>query len=101
MPVVVFTYSIQIPPIDYVLLLSLYRYTGILVTLLLNFLCSKTNHPAWLKIYIVFANALTAVQTVVHIIQAFEGIDAVPPQTEVSFLDPSLISFLDSKSGES
>ncbi|KAG8751793.1 hypothetical protein FRC11_008991 [Ceratobasidium sp. 423] len=51
---------------------------GILITLLLNFLASKTDHRAWFKIYVVTANLLTGGQTIIHVVQAFEIIDLAP-----------------------
>ncbi|CAE6359087.1 unnamed protein product, partial [Rhizoctonia solani] len=55
---------------------------GVLMALLSNFLTSKTNHPIWLKIYVIFTNILTGLQTVIHVIQAFESIDSAIPQAE-------------------
>ncbi|CAE6432171.1 unnamed protein product [Rhizoctonia solani] len=67
---------------------------GVLVTLLLKFLSSRNNHPAWLKTYVVFANALTAAQTAIHAVQALEGVDSVPPRNELVLAAPVLTGLI-------
>ncbi|KAH7336776.1 hypothetical protein B0J17DRAFT_769024 [Rhizoctonia solani] len=63
---------------------------GILVTLLADFLASKSNHRAWFKIYVVSANVLTAGQTVIHVAQAFETIDLAPVRGALVLTAPVL-----------
>ncbi|CAE6519702.1 unnamed protein product [Rhizoctonia solani] len=52
---------------------------GVLITLLVNFLASKSDHQIWFKVYVVLANTLTVGQTVIHVIQAFGAISNLTP----------------------
>ncbi|KAJ1306373.1 hypothetical protein OPQ81_007379 [Rhizoctonia solani] len=67
---------------------------GILVTLLVNFLFSKSDYQAWFKIYVTIANAITAGQTVIHVIQAFDIIDLAPVRGMLVPAAPVLTGFV-------
>ncbi|KAH7336777.1 hypothetical protein B0J17DRAFT_443495 [Rhizoctonia solani] len=67
---------------------------GVLVSLLANFLASKSDHHAWFKIYIVSANVLTAGQTVVHVAQAFETINLIPVRIALVAAAPVLTGLI-------
>ncbi|CAE6432331.1 unnamed protein product [Rhizoctonia solani] len=67
---------------------------GVLITLLANFLTSKLDHQAWFKIYVVLANVLTAGQTVVHVMQAFETIDMTPVRSTLVLTAPVLTGLI-------
>ncbi|CAE6506838.1 unnamed protein product, partial [Rhizoctonia solani] len=68
--------------------------SGILVTLLTNFLASKTDHQVWFKVYIFIVNVLTAGQTVIHVIQAFETIDLTPVHNTLVLAAPILTGLI-------
>ncbi|KDN43378.1 hypothetical protein RSAG8_06162, partial [Rhizoctonia solani AG-8 WAC10335] len=49
---------------------------GILIPMLATFMTTKSSHRPWFKIYVFFVNILALVQTIIHIIQAFDIINA-------------------------
>ncbi|CAE6358180.1 unnamed protein product [Rhizoctonia solani] len=50
---------------------------GILIPMLATFITTKSDHRPWFKFYVVFVNVLSLGQTIIHIIQAFDAMNAL------------------------
>ncbi|CAE6442586.1 unnamed protein product [Rhizoctonia solani] len=67
---------------------------GILIPMLATFMTTKSNHRPWFKIYVFFVNILALVQTIIHIIQAFDIINAFGDRLLLVAAAPVLTGFI-------
>ena len=52
--------------------------------MLATFITTKSDHRPWFKSYVVFVNILSLGQTIIHIIQAFDAMNALSERIAVS-----------------
>ncbi|CAE7103697.1 unnamed protein product [Rhizoctonia solani] len=67
---------------------------GVLIPMLTTFLTNKSDHQLWFKIYVVFVNVLTLGQTIIHIIQAFDVINAFGERVVLAAAAPVLTGLI-------
>ncbi|CAE6427997.1 unnamed protein product [Rhizoctonia solani] len=67
---------------------------GILIPMLATFITTKSDHRPWFKFYVVFVNVLSLGQTIIHIIQAFDAMNALTERIALVAAAPILTGLI-------
>ncbi|CAE6433050.1 unnamed protein product [Rhizoctonia solani] len=67
---------------------------GILLPMLATFITTKSDHRPWFKFYVIFVNILSLGQTIIHLIQAFDVMNALTERVVLVAAAPILTGLI-------